>query len=301
MLARSGEPFDSPDWQFEIKWDGTRAVAYVEGATLRLMNRRQLDIAHRFPELRCLARLPSGTVLDGEIVVLRDGKPSFEALQSREHASVSLKIDLLAGATPSTYVLFDQLYDRYGSLMEHPLTERRAALRRTVDQCRSPQVVLADAVAGAGVRCFDAAVRAGLEGIVAKRMDGRYTPGRRSPTWVKIKRQETVQCAIIGYEPQGAGDFKSLALAGDVNGALAYVGKVGTGFDAGLRQRILDLLGAWTTRAKPVVACRGRCVWLEPGLFCEVRCMERTTGGALRAPVFVRLLAQRAQARPSML
>jgi DNA ligase D-like protein (predicted ligase) len=291
MLAKSGTAFDSPQWQFEIKWDGTRALAYVDRGTVRLMNRRRVDIAYRFPELACLRELPDGTVLDGEVVVLLGGgKPDFEALQTREHASVPLKIGLLAKSTPATYVVFDQLFDRFKSVMDRPLTERREILRRTLVGCDPAHVVMTDAVVGTGVACFDAVVRQGMEGVVAKKLDGRYWPGKRSDCWLKIKRHENVQCAVVGYEPEGERDFKALVLAAEVDGALAYVGKVGTGFDAATRAQVTALLLRLASRAQPVVACRGRAVWVEPELYCEVRCMERTRAGALRAPVFVRLL-----------
>src|SRR5689334_18130003 len=109
MLAKSGKPFDSDQHLFEIKWDGTRALAFVD-REVRLLNRRRIEIGFRYPDLVDLSKLPRGTVLDGEIVVMRDGKPDFAALQSREQTRTPIRIASLAARTPATFVVFDQLY-----------------------------------------------------------------------------------------------------------------------------------------------------------------------------------------------
>src|SRR5436309_3190767 len=130
MLAAPGQPFDSEEHLFEIKWDGTRAVCYLDGpGAYRLMNRRKIDIAGRFPELSVLNELPPGSVLDGEIVVLNEGKPDFQALQSREHAGNAMNIRFMSRQAPATYILFDVLFEGYQSVMEQPCQVRRALLR----------------------------------------------------------------------------------------------------------------------------------------------------------------------------
>jgi ATP-dependent DNA ligase len=254
------------------------------------MNRRRLDIAYRYPEMACLTKLPDGTILDGEIVVLDSaGKPTFGGLQSREHVASPIKIQHVSRTKPATYVVFDQLYDRYEPLLKLSLRERRDRLARTLSGCRDSHVVMSDGVECRGIECFKLAVEQGLEGIVAKRLDSPYLPGKRSDCWIKIKRQELVQCAIIGFDQEGRRNFAALLLAAEVDGRLAYVGKVGTGFDTDTRRRINDLLWG-RLREQPVIHCRARAIWVEPGLYCEIRCMERTAAGGLRAPVFVRLL-----------
>ncbi len=118
MLARPGKPFDSAKHLFEVKWDGMRALAYIDAGGYRMVSRHGNDITDQFPELGSLANLPPGTVLDGELVVLRDGKPSFSLLQTRAPLCCQHKIRTLARTTPATYVVFDQLFDRYRSLMD---------------------------------------------------------------------------------------------------------------------------------------------------------------------------------------
>jgi bifunctional non-homologous end joining protein LigD len=125
MLAKLGEPFDSENYLFEIKWDGTRTLAFVDGAGYRLVNRRRMDMNDRYPEFDFLRNLPPGTVLDGEMVVLRDGKPDFRLLQSREQARTPLNIRSLARSHPATYVVFDLLYESYRPVMSLPLAVRR--------------------------------------------------------------------------------------------------------------------------------------------------------------------------------
>lgn len=290
MLARAGPPFDSDRHLFEIKWDGTRALAFVDGRGHRLLNRRRVDMTLRYPELDFLAQLDAGTVLDGEIVVLRGGKPDFAALQKREHARSKRKIDMVAQSAPATFIAFDMLFDGYEVLLDRPLVERRERLREAVGGCGQPRLVMSEGVIGSGAGYFAEACKLGLEGVVAKRLDSKYLPGKRTDAWIKIKRHETYTCAVIGFVPaDGPGqDFSALVIASEIEGQMRCVGRVGTGFDAALRDRINAYL--WShPRGQPVVPCQEKARWVEPGLYCTIRCMERTTGGQLRAPVFQEL------------
>jgi bifunctional non-homologous end joining protein LigD len=185
MLAKPGVPFDSPDHLFEVKWDGTRVLAFVESHGYRLVNRRRADVTERYPELGFLNDLPAGTVLDGEVVVLRQGKPDFGLLLSRNQARASLKIQSLARTFPATYIVFDLLYHRFESLLVLPLWARRQRLETVVRACTNLRLVFSEGIVGSGRAFFEAVCREGLEGVVAKRLDGRYRPGRRA--WIKIK------------------------------------------------------------------------------------------------------------------
>jgi DNA ligase D-like protein (predicted ligase) len=292
MLAKAGTPFDSDRHLFEIKWDGTRALAFIDRRGHQLLNRRRVDMTDRYPEFDLLSKLPMGTVLDGEIVVLRGGKPDFNALQKREHARSKRKITMVSKSAPATFIAFDLLVDEYEVMIERPLTERRERLRDIVDDRDHPRLIMSEGVVGSGASYFAEACKLGLEGVVAKRLDGPYLPGKRSDCWIKIKRQESYTCAVIGFVPAESvhADFSALVIASQIEGELRCVGRVGTGFDAKLRQRINDYL--WShLREQPVVPCREKARWVEPGLCCTVRCMERTKGGQLRAPVFGELYA----------
>ena len=185
MLAKPGVPFDSPEHLFEVKWDGTRVLAFDDSRGYRLVNRHRADVTDRYPELGFLDKVPAGTVLDGEVVVLRQGKPDFGLLLSRNQARASFKIQSLARTLPATYVVFDLLYHRFESLMTLPLWARRQRLEMLIRTCANPTLVFSEGIVGQGRAYFEAVCRQGLEGVVAKRLDGRYRPGRRA--WIKIK------------------------------------------------------------------------------------------------------------------
>jgi ATP-dependent DNA ligase len=187
MLAKPGVPFDSQEHLFEVKWDGTRALAFVEQGDYRLINRRRADVTDRYPELTFLGGLPAGTVLDGEVVVLQGGKPSFRHLLSRNQARSSFKIQSLARTLPATYVVFDLLYDRFESLLALPLASRRERLEELIRRYAHPGLICSQGMVGPGKAFFAEVCRQGLEGMMAKQLASRYRPGRRTDVWTKIK------------------------------------------------------------------------------------------------------------------
>ena len=193
MLAQKGEPFDSEEHLFEIKWDGTRMLAFVEHDGYRLVNRHRAQRTVQYPELACLTGPPSGrcppagTILDGEMVVFHEGRPDFRRLLSRDQAGAPFKIQLLARSLPATYVVFDLLYEDYRPLLDRPLVERRRRLRQLVLDLDRPQVVFSEGIVGPGWVLFEEVCRQGLEGLVAKRLASRYRPGKRTTAWLKIK------------------------------------------------------------------------------------------------------------------
>ena len=288
MLARPAKPFDSSDHLFELKWDGTRALTFVDGkGQYRMLNRRRRDMRWRYPELSFLGDLPPGTVLDGEVVCFGpDGKPDFQLLQAREQVRTETRAARSVPACPATYVVFDLLYDGFASVMATSCAARRQRLRELVAAAAQPRLVMSEGVVGTGSAYFATAAGEGLEGVIAKRLDSPYQPGKRTGAWLKIKRQETLACVVIGFVPEGEDDFGSLIVAAqNAAGELRCVGRVGSGFDSDLRQRINDYLYRHL-RQRPVVPSPDKGLWVEPGLYCTVRCMERTADGRLRAPVF---------------
>ncbi len=179
MLAQSGRPFDSDQHLFEVKWDGIRALAYVEHAGYRLISRHGLAMGELFPELAGIADLPPGTLLDGELVVLRNGRPDLSLVQSRHQLRSAHKIQVRAQTTPGTYIVFDQLYHEYRPLLGRPLSVRRDILSGTLGRAGLPRLVFSQGVLGAGRAFFQQVVERRLEGVVAKRLDSLYRPGRR--------------------------------------------------------------------------------------------------------------------------
>jgi DNA ligase D-like protein (predicted ligase) len=298
MLAKIGQPFDDPAWLFEIKWDGTRALAFVEDGDYRLLNRKKNDSRPRYPELDVLRTLPPGTILDGEIAVLVDGRPSFHGMLNREQAHGAPRVRALAKTLPAVYVVFDLLYRDDAPLLDRPLAARREALRELLAGVDvGGRLVLSEGVVGEGLAYFAEAGRRDLEGIVAKRLDSRYVPGKRSDAWLKIKRTQHVLCAILGFLPEGKNAVSSLVIATEEAGELVNAGRVGSGLDASMRADLRKRLDPLVVPAPllPAAAAsitRNEVVcWVEPALFCEVKFLERTPDGQLRAPVFVRIVA----------
>lgn len=290
MLAKLGQAFDSDEHLFELKWDGIRAIGFVEGIGYRLTSRRQIDLTGRFPEFAFMEGLPPGTVLDGEIVVLEDGKPSFERVMSRERAHSAIKIESLVSSLPATYVVFDLLYRDYDSLMDRELVERRAALTELVAAHPHQSWILSEGLVGDGLALFEEVRARDIEGVVAKRLKSRYVPGMRSESWIKAKKGELATCAILGYLPEGEDDLKSLIIAVADEDGLRCVGKVGSGLSGEMRARLLKLMRS-RQRETPLVGGEEEGLWVEPGLYCTVSYLERTKNGSLRAPVFVKLIS----------
>jgi bifunctional non-homologous end joining protein LigD len=236
--------------------------------------------------------LPDGTVLDGEVVALRDGKPDFARVLRRPRGSGARVAGGDRGDDDGlTYVAFDVLYRGYEPLLALPLRERRKHLDELVAPSRSQRLVLSDGLPGGGIAFYRGVCERGLEGVVAKRLSSTYAPGKRNGAWVKIKRRLHSVCVVIGFVEKAGRDFQSLLVAtnqlpGEVApGALRYVGRVGGGFTDAIHARVNELL--WTRlAAAPIVPCPEKARWIEAGLYCTVSFAELTEVGLLRAPVF---------------
>jgi ATP-dependent DNA ligase len=187
MLAVRAEPFDSPEYLFEVKWDGVRALAAREATGWRMWGREGADYTARYPELEVLSRLPPDTLLDGEVILCQGGRPHLPSLLSRHQLVRPQRIEALGRVRPVTYVVFDVLAIRGRSLLAHTLQARREILEGLLDSLHEPRLVFSAGVVGAGRRFFAEAVRQGQEGVMAKHLASRYRPGRRTAAWKKIK------------------------------------------------------------------------------------------------------------------
>jgi bifunctional non-homologous end joining protein LigD len=296
MLATLGDKaFDDPSWSFEPKWDGIRAIAVCSDET-RLISRNRHDVTVAYPELNKIhSRLVAvDAVLDGEIIALQNGIPSFQALQHRMHLRGTTDVERASRTHPVTYMAFDLLYLDGEDLTGRPLNERQGLLEETVVPSASLQV--SPVVIGTGQALFTAAQAQGLEGVMAKRIDSRYHPGRRSPDWVKIKTVLDADVVILGWRPGSgnrAGTIGSLVLGVYDGDRLRYVGNVGTGFDRDSLAAVLAELEA-RERAEPVLdAAERRAIpqvkqvrWVAPELVATVDYRQLTDAGRLRAPSF---------------
>jgi bifunctional non-homologous end joining protein LigD len=287
MLATLGDRLPAGEgWAFEIKWDGYRIAARVAGGEAELRTRRDQDYTDRFAnvakELARALKTPD-CVVDGEVCALDDeGRPSFSAMQQGH-----------AGA-PIVYYVFDLLEVEGEPILDLPLSERRKRLEKLLDR-RNRCVKLSEAF-DEGRALMRAAEEQGLEGIIAKRLDSRYLPGKRSRDWLKLKTRPRQEFVIAGYT-RGKGRrekaFGSLVLAVNGDDGLEYVGNVGTGFDEAEIEKLLAKLRPLERRETPFPSVpkmprirKGDVVWVEPKLVAEVEFSEWTHDGHLRAPSY---------------
>lgn len=295
MLARAGRlPDDRERWAFEIKWDGVRAIAYCAPGHVRLQSRNVTDITDSYPEIAGIDRALGSrrAVLDGELVAFDDaGRPSFEALQRRMHVASREQARRLARSRPVTYVIFDLLWLEGRSLMGLPYAERRAGLAELA--LNGPSWQTPEHVLGQGRELLQASLEQRLEGIVAKRLDSTYEPGRRSGAWLKIKTTSSQELVVGGWLPgrgRRASTFGALLLGvHEPDGGLRYVGRVGTGFTDAELIRLRGLLAPLERETSPFSAGERpprEAIFCEPRLVAEVAFSQWTEGGSVRQPSY---------------
>ena len=298
MLALSvpGPPPDNANWALEMKWDGVRALAFIERGRVRLMSRTERDITVAYPELAGLgnASAHKQLLLDGEVVVFGDdGWPEFEALQPRMHVTSAAQARLLAGQTPVTYLVFDLLQLDGRPLLDLPYSERRSLLDGL--GLSGPYWQTPPSFPGEDVQDVLAVSKEhGMEGVVAKRLDSVYVPGIRTDYWRKVKNHRYQEAVVAGYKPgQGnrTGQVGSLIIGVHDATGLIYAGHVGTGFsDETLRmlgERLAPLRRASSPFDGPVPPEHARgAVWVEPRLVIQVAFERWTRAGRMRAPVY---------------
>lgn len=294
MLAVAGPlppAAEESRWAYEMKWDGVRALVYLHHDRVVVRTRNDRDVTATYPELGGLAGAlgRSGGVLDGEIVALADGRPSFGALQSRMH--VQRPGAALLRSVPVSLLVFDLLHAAGRSLLSAPYDERRAALESA--GLDGEHWATPPAFSGDGASALAASRAQGLEGVVAKRRASLYQPGRRSHDWVKAKHIRMQEVVVGGWRPgegRRAGGIGSLLLGvPDAEGRLVYAGHVGTGFTAGMLEQLAAQLAGSGRRTPPfadeVPRAHARDAhWVEPELVGEVAFTEWTREGRLRHP-----------------
>ena len=296
MLSENAtEPPEGPEYVYELKWDGIRAMVYLDEGTIRIVSRNQNDITNRFPELLSAEKAFRATcaVFDCEIVSLdAQGKPIFKKVINRLMTTGEATIAKLARSNPVNCYIFDCLYLDGRPLVNEPLMKRREWM---IDAVRMDSPYRVSEVVDDGRALFEAAKAHGLEGIMAKVRDSKYLPGRRSPSWLKIKVWQTREVVIIGYT-RGKGDrgetFGALHIAEQEKDELLYRGKVGTGFDDDAIRDIKARLKKLKEIKKPItkkLADDKVTTWIEPRMYAEVSYTSITTDKIFREPVFVRL------------
>jgi bifunctional non-homologous end joining protein LigD len=302
MLATPiDKPFDGDDWLFEIKWDGYRAVAFIENGKVRLVSRNQNELTARYPELKDLPQLVKAktAILDGEVVALDEqGRPSFSLMQQRTGFRPGGRRAAPQAGVPVLYYAFDLLYLDGYDLRRLPLEERKKKLASVI--LSGGSLRFSDHYEREGKALFEIAREKGLEGILAKKRDCPYQE-RRSSDWLKIKIRHELECVIGGYtEPEGSrAHFGSIVLGlYDKQGRLIHVGQAGSGFNQKSLAEIWKLLKRREAKQKPFygeVEALRKVSWVKPELVAEIEYSEWTggtntgSGPKLRAPVFLGL------------
>ena len=273
-------------WAYEVKWDGVRALADTTSGRLRLWSRNEREITVAYPELAGLGALPDA-VLDGEIVLMADGIPSFTALAERMHVRDPRRAEALATQRPVTFLVFDVLRLHGVDLTRSTYDERRAAL----DRLELPDRVEPSPVYPDGEELWEVTRTLGLEGVVAKKRSSTYQPGRRSRDWVKAPHRRTRAALVGGWRVETTGSGRMGAVlfgARDADGRLRYLGRAGSGLTG---PRATELQRLLVPRAEspfddevPPVDARGT-RWCEPTVVVDTLYLARNPTGRLRQPV----------------
>jgi bifunctional non-homologous end joining protein LigD len=291
MLATLvGGPFDDPDWLFEVKWDGFRVEAVIDGDIVRLWTRGELDAAERYfgPFLDPPTWLGAHrVVVDGEVIALDDhGEPDFALLQARIKGR-----GLAAEPTPFVYEVFDLLHLDGRSLLDEPLEERRRLLASLLQP--DPRVRLSEHIEANGIAFFEAARVRGLEGIMAKHRHSPYVPGKRTDSWQKIKIRPEQELVVGGWM-KGAGkavDLGALLVGVFEDGALRYAGKIGAGFTNSNREELLAAVARLAAADPPFAPPPPRAAaryaqWLRPELVIRAEFAGWTGDGLVRQAAY---------------
>jgi len=293
MLASAGTVIPGgPEWVHEIKWDGMRVLADVADGRLRLWSRNENDVTSTFPELSTLAGsgMPDDMLLDGEVVALDAGLPSFSALSERMHISNVRKARRLAVARPVTFMVFDLLRLERVDLTSQSLAQRRAALEGIGLAGVNTQVPPTYADGGA---LQTATLEQGLEGVVSKRLSSRYRPGRRSPDWLKFPHRISRSVVIGGWRPETdrVRQLGAVLVGRPTPRGLAYLGRVGSGLAGPEQDRVLRALQGRRVDTSPfadeipAMDAQGT-QWVRAEVVMDVQSLGLTAQGRLRQPAY---------------
>jgi bifunctional non-homologous end joining protein LigD len=281
LISEMVEPFDSPNFIYEIKWDGIRTLSFLDTKT-DMRNKRNKLMIPIFPELESLYRqVKTKCIIDHELLVLKNGIPDFYEVQKRALMSNSFKIKLAADKYPASVIAYDILYYKDKDITMLPLMERKKYLTDVVIE--NHLISVSRFIENDGIKLFELVKEKGLEGTVAKRKDSLYWQGKRTKDWVKCKIMSTDDCVICGYIPK-ENNMTSLVLGQYDDDVLVYKGHV----TLGVSLRVLEEHKYKVIDYSPfgyVPPGNDDCVWLAPELVCIVESMPTEKEG-FRQPVF---------------
>lgn len=284
LIGASSSPFEDSSYLYEFKWDGERAIAYLSTNEVELRNKRNKRMLPIFPELKNIYKqVNERCILDGEYIILKDGKPNFSEVQKRSLMTNGTKIEIHSNLYPACFIAFDILYYKDKQLTHLPLTERKELLNKALIE--SDRLAISRSIYKGGIELFQLTKEQGLEGIVAKKKDSRYQFDKRTKDWIKIKNLLDDDFIVCGWIHK-RNPMTSIVLGKyDSANRLVYKGHVTLGISGA------DFMRISTHRQlefPPFDAPPGNenAVWIEPDLVCTVMFMEYTSNGGMRQPVF---------------
>lgn len=284
LIGTEGQPFDSDEYIYELKLDGERCIAYLDRDKTILKNKRNilmlpkvLELAeiHKNVNVRC--------ILDGELAVIKDGRPDFFEIQKRSMMSNPVKIDMAAKKYPACFTAFDILYYENRQVTDLPLTERKELLQKAVIS-ENGRFAVSRFIEKNGIQFYALAEQQELEGIVAKRKDSKYYFDKRTKDWIKIKYLQDDDFVVLGYVPK-ENSMNSIILGQYSNGQLVYKGHVTLGV-GGEPFRRIKTLNKTDCPFSEIPKGNENAVWVTPELICTVKYMMKTESGGMRQPVF---------------
>jgi len=294
MMAKTGNPFDSDNHFFELKWDGLRAMLFLQDGKLELQNRNLRDVTASYPEIQTVTKKIKAkkAIIDGEVVVLsKKGTPDFGKLQNRFGIEDPKRVETARRANPVTYVAFDLLHVNGKDIVKNQLEIRKSILHDLIEE--GPHLLYGEHIKRNGLQYYSEALKLGFEGVIAKEKHSPYLIGVRSSFWTKSKGSQTLDAIVVGYT-QGEGmrkaTFGSLVMAMyDDKRKLVHVGNVGGGFDDKSLLEIKPMLDKLVVK-KPIIAgpieAPSPITWVRPGIVVEILYANITSDRKLRFPRF---------------
>lgn len=284
LIGENQEAFDSPEYIYELKLDGERCIAYLDKEVTDLRNKRNVKVLVKVPELSTMHKqVKYRCILDGELIVIKDGKPNFYEILKRSTLSNTFKIKLASAKLPASFTAFDILYYKDHSVTDLPLMERKKLLEKVIKE--NERFAISRYIEGEGIQFYKLAKANDLEGIVAKRKDSKYYQDKKTKDWIKIKYLLDDDFVVCGYIFKGKGVI-SIVIGQYSGNELTYKGHVTLGISSEDYRRIetTPKLNYHPFANLPIG--NDNAVWIEPNLVCVVKYMMKTANGGLRQPVF---------------
>ncbi|MBW9147690.1 DNA ligase [Clostridium sp. CM028] len=284
LIGEIQEAFDSPNYIYELKLDGERCIAYLDKDMTELRNKRNIKMLVKVPELSNIHKqINHRCILDGELIVIKDGKPDFYEIQRRSLMSNTFKIQLASSKLPASFTAFDILYYDDQQVTDLPLMERKKLLEKAINE--NERIAISRYIEKRGVEFYKIAKQNELEGIVAKSKDSKYYLDKRTKDWIKIKNLLDDDFIVCGFIFKQTGVI-SIVLGQYSSKGLVYKGHVTLGISTGDFQLIKSMPGIITHPFTDLPSGNDNAVWIQPRLVCTVKYMMKTANGSLRQPVF---------------